>query len=178
MCFESSVMKAWQKVSISFRDLPCGSAAHTQLLQGGCTGSHRPPPGLLMCCADLAACPAHNCVSGAGWAVSKLQAPRYCQGVEDAHLGVKVRAALGAAHGQGGEGVLEDLLEAQELDDGQRHRGVEPQAACALQRTRVRIRAGLQASSTGLIIDRPAGWYSVRQRRTQQDPVCSALLLL
>ena len=32
MCFESSVMNAWQKSSISFRDLPCASAASTQLL--------------------------------------------------------------------------------------------------------------------------------------------------
>lgn len=31
-----------------------------------------------------------------------------------------------SSHGQGGEGVLEDLLEAQELDDGEGHRGVQP----------------------------------------------------
>ena len=30
MCFDSSVMKAWQKVSISTRDFPCA----TKLLQG------------------------------------------------------------------------------------------------------------------------------------------------
>lgn len=34
-----------------------------------------------------------------------------------------------AAHGEGGEGVLEDLLEAQELDDGQGDSGVETKAA-------------------------------------------------
>ena len=44
-------------------------------------------------------------------------------------LGVKVRAALAAAHGQGGQGVFQDLLETQELDDGQVHAGVEAQAA-------------------------------------------------
>ena len=44
-------------------------------------------------------------------------------------VGVKVRAALAAAHGQAGQAVLEHLLKAQELDDGQIHRGVEPQAA-------------------------------------------------
>ena len=44
-------------------------------------------------------------------------------------LGVEVRAALAAAHGQAGEGVLEDLLEAEELDDRQVHGGVEAQAA-------------------------------------------------
>ena len=44
-------------------------------------------------------------------------------------LGVEVRAALTAAHGQAGEGVLEDLLETEELDDRQVHGGVEAQAA-------------------------------------------------
>ena len=44
-------------------------------------------------------------------------------------LGVEVRAALSATHGQAGEGVLEDLLEAEELDDRQVHGGVEAQAA-------------------------------------------------
>ena len=67
--------------------------------------------------------------------------------MEAAHLGIKVGATLGAAHGQGGERVLEDLLKAQELDDGQSHCGVEPQAACVLQRRQSGIRRGLQASS-------------------------------
>src|SRR5699024_2079295 len=44
-------------------------------------------------------------------------------------LGVKVRAALAAAHGQGGQAVLEDLLETQELQDALVDRGVEAQAA-------------------------------------------------
>ena len=44
-------------------------------------------------------------------------------------LGVKVGAALAAAHGQGGQSVLEDLLKAQELDDGQVDVLAEPQAA-------------------------------------------------
>ena len=58
------------------------------------------------------------------------------EGLAEAHdlvvalaLGIEVRAALAAAHGQAGQGVLEDLLEAQELDDGQVDGGVEPQAA-------------------------------------------------
>ena len=42
---------------------------------------------------------------------------------------VEVGAALAAADGQAGEGVLEDLLEAEELHDAEVHRGVEPQAA-------------------------------------------------
>src|SRR5690606_10840852 len=41
---------------------------------------------------------------------------------------VEVRPALAAADGKHGEGVLEDLLEAQELDDAEVHRRVEPQA--------------------------------------------------
>ena len=44
-------------------------------------------------------------------------------------LGVEVGAALAAAHGQGGEGVFENLLKAQKLDDGQVDGGMEPQAA-------------------------------------------------
>lgn len=44
-------------------------------------------------------------------------------------LGIKVGTALAAAHGQTGEGVLEYLLKAQELDDGQVDGGMEPQAA-------------------------------------------------
>ena len=58
------------------------------------------------------------------------------EGLAEAHdlvaalaLGVEVRAALAAAHGQAGEGVLEHLLKAQELDDGQVDGGMEPQAA-------------------------------------------------
>ena len=43
-------------------------------------------------------------------------------------LGVKVGAALTAAHGQGGQGVFQDLLKAQELDDGQVDAGMEAQA--------------------------------------------------
>ena len=44
-------------------------------------------------------------------------------------LGIEVAAALAAADGQTGEAVLQDLLEAQELQDGQVDGGMEPQAA-------------------------------------------------
>ena len=44
-------------------------------------------------------------------------------------LGVKVGTALAAAHGQGGQAVLEDLLKAQEFQDALVDRGMEPQAA-------------------------------------------------
>ena len=44
-------------------------------------------------------------------------------------LGVKIRPALAAAHGESGQRVLENLFEAQELEDAQVDRGVEAQAA-------------------------------------------------
>ncbi len=44
-------------------------------------------------------------------------------------LGVEVGAALAAAHGKGREGVLENLLEAEELQHAEGDRGVEAQAA-------------------------------------------------
>ena len=44
-------------------------------------------------------------------------------------VGVKVRAALAAAHGQGGQAVLEGLLKAQKLQDALVDRGMEAQAA-------------------------------------------------
>ena len=44
-------------------------------------------------------------------------------------LGVEVAAALAAAHGQAGQGILEDLLEAQELHNGQVDGGVQTDAA-------------------------------------------------
>ena len=44
-------------------------------------------------------------------------------------LGIEVAAALGAAHGESGEGVLQHLLKAQELHHAFVHRGVEAQAA-------------------------------------------------
>ena len=56
-------------------------------------------------------------------------------------LGVEVRAALAAAHGKGGEGVLENLLEAQELQHAQVHRGVEAQATLVGTDGRVELNA-------------------------------------
>ena len=44
-------------------------------------------------------------------------------------FGIEVGAALATAHGQGGQCVLEGLLEGQELQDGQVDRGVKAQAA-------------------------------------------------
>ena len=44
-------------------------------------------------------------------------------------FGVKVGTALAAAHGKGGERVLQDLLEAQKLDNGKIHAGMEAKPA-------------------------------------------------
>src|SRR5690606_13568991 len=44
-------------------------------------------------------------------------------------LRIEVRAALAAAHGQRSQGVLEDLLEGEELEYAKVHRRVEAQAA-------------------------------------------------
>src|SRR5690606_22488063 len=46
-----------------------------------------------------------------------------------AALGVEVRTALAAADRHAGQGVLEDLLEAEKLHDAEVDAGVEPQAA-------------------------------------------------
>ena len=43
--------------------------------------------------------------------------------------GVKIGSALSATHGQGGQAVLEDLLEAEELQNAQIDAGVEAQSA-------------------------------------------------
>ena len=43
-------------------------------------------------------------------------------------LGIEVRAALGPAHGQGGEAVFQNLLKAQKFQNGQVHGGMEPEA--------------------------------------------------
>ena len=51
-------------------------------------------------------------------------------------LGVEVAAALAAADGQAGEAVLEHLLKAQELDDGQVHAGMQAQSALMRDRWR------------------------------------------
>jgi len=44
-------------------------------------------------------------------------------------LGVKVRSTLSSTHAETGEGVFEGLFEAEELENGQVHRGVETQTA-------------------------------------------------
>lgn len=85
--------------------------------------------------ADLAA--AHTDVTGRNVGVLPQVAVEFGhEGLTEPHdlgvgpaLGVEVRAALAAADGHAGEGVLEDLLEAEELHDAEVDRGVEAQPA-------------------------------------------------
>ena len=57
-------------------------------------------------------------------------------------LGVEVRAALAAAHRQRGQGVLEDLLEGQELQHAEVDRRVEAQPALVGADGAVHLRCG------------------------------------
>ena len=85
--------------------------------------------------ADLTAAHAH--VAGRDVLVGADALPELQhEGLAEAHdlgvglaLGVEVAAALGAAHRQGREGVLEGLLEAEELQHRRGHGAVEAQAA-------------------------------------------------
>ena len=54
-------------------------------------------------------------------------------------LGVKVRAALAAAHGQGGKGVFQNLLETEELDNGEVNGGMETNTALVRTDSRVKL---------------------------------------
>ena len=56
-------------------------------------------------------------------------------------LGVEVGTSLAAAHGKGGQRVLKDLLEAQELEHAQRNGGVKAQAALVGSNRRVELNA-------------------------------------
>ena len=56
-------------------------------------------------------------------------------------LGIKIAAALTAADGQAGQAVLEDLLEAQEFDDGGVDGGMETQTALVGTDGRVELNA-------------------------------------
>jgi hypothetical protein len=56
-------------------------------------------------------------------------------------LRVEVTAALGSAHVQAGKGILEDLLEAQELEDGQVDCGVQTETTLIWAEGRVELDA-------------------------------------
>ena len=59
----------------------------------------------------------------------------------DLPFGSKSAAALAAAHGQRGQAVLEDLLEAQELDDAQVYGRMQAQAALVGPKAAVELHA-------------------------------------
>ena len=54
-------------------------------------------------------------------------------------LGVKVGTTLTTTHVEAGQGILENLLEAEELEDGQVHRRVEPEATLVGTKGRVEL---------------------------------------
>ena len=68
------------------------------------------------------------------------------EGLAEAHdlgvrasAGVEVGAALAAADGHAGQGILEDLFEPEELHNAKVHRGVEPQASLEGSQRRVEL---------------------------------------
>src|SRR5690606_5908185 len=73
-------------------------------------------------------------------------------------LRVEVGPALGAADGHAGEGVLEDLLEAQELDDAEVHRRVEAEPALVRPESRIELdaEAPVELDSTRVVGPRHA----------------------
>ena len=85
--------------------------------------------------ADLAS--AHADVAGGNVGVgADVAAELGHEALAEAHdfvvalaLGIEIRSAFAAAHGQRGQRVLEDLLEGQELQDAEIDRGMEAQAA-------------------------------------------------
>ena len=85
--------------------------------------------------ADLAA--AHADVAGRDVGVGADVALQFGhEALAEAHhfvvtlaLGIEIRSALAAAHGQRGERILEDLFERQELQDAEIHAGMEAQPA-------------------------------------------------
>src|SRR5690606_14163268 len=71
---------------------------------------------------------------------------------------VEVRAALGTTDRHAREGVLEDLLEAEELHDPEVHRGVEAQAALERAESGVELdaKAPVDLDATGVVDPRDA----------------------
>ena len=75
-------------------------------------------------------------VAGRNVAVMADVAPKlHHEGLAEAHdfsigfaLGVEVRTTFAATHGEAGQGILENLLEREELEDGSVHAGVESES--------------------------------------------------
>ena len=73
-----------------------------------------------------------------------------------AALGVEVGTTLGTANGQAGEGILEDLLEAQEFEDAQIHAGMEAQAALVGSESGVELNAVAAVHHELALVGEPA----------------------
>ena len=85
------------------------------------------------------------------------------EGLAEAHdlgiaaaAGVEVGAALSAADGQAGQSILIDLLEAQELDDGQVDGGVKTQAALERAKSRVVLNAVAAVDMPNVVVVLPS----------------------
>ena len=81
-------------------------------------------------------------------------------------LGVEVGSTLTTAHVQAGEGILEDLLETEELEDGKVHRGVEPEA------TLVGAKSGVEldtVSTVDLDLNGISMWQLIRHFQKERS---------
>jgi hypothetical protein len=67
-------------------------------------------------------------------------------------LGVEVASTLSSTHRQTGQGVLEDLLEAEELEDGQVDGGVESETALVRAESRVVLHSVASVDGDGSIV--------------------------
>jgi len=76
-------------------------------------------------------------------------------------LGIEIGTALAAAHGKGGEGVLEYLLETQEFQHAQVHGGVEAETALVCADGAVEL-------DTVPLVDLDSA-FVVNPRHTKQD---------
>ena len=103
------------------------------------------------------------------------------EGLAEAHdlgvglaLRVEVGAALSAAHREGGEGVLEDLLEAEELEDGGVHAGMEAEAALVRSDRVVELEAeaAVDLNLAGVVLPGDAeGELALRLHEALEDAV-------
>ena len=87
-------------------------------------------------------------------------------------VGVKVSAALAAAHGQAGQAVLEALLKAEELQDRQVDGGVEPQTALVGADGPVELAAPATVGMPLAIVvapHHPEGEHTLRLHHTAQQ---------
>lgn len=93
-------------------------------------------------------------------------------------LGIEVAAALAAAHGQAGQRVFENLLEAQELDNPEVDRRMEAQAAFVGTDGTVELNAeaAVNLGITGIVHPRDTeGDAALRLNQPLENPVLHIL---